>query len=293
VVLIIKPIESTADIKAVVDVEAEAWGMDRADTVPEHVLTAVAREGGVLLGAYEGERLIGFTLGWLGTVDPDRLGPAAEQLKLVSHMTGVLSGYRDRRVGFQLKLAQREWALSQKLDLVTWTYDPLESRNGYLNIHLLGCTCRTYLRDYYGQLHDELNAGSVPLDRFRVDWWIKDPRVEDVLAADPIKPSAAETPGDLILKGFQLINPAVEGGGAFLQPAASFLHPESPGVLVEIPSDMQAMRAGEPDLALSWRLHTREIFDLLFREGYRVVDFIFRRYLRPRSYYLLERAHED
>ena len=289
----IKPIVTTDDIMVVAEIEAGAWGMDPGDAVPDHVLTAIAREGGVLLGAYEEDRLIGFTLGWLGTVDPEQPGPAAEQLKLVSHMTGVLPGFQDRRVGYQLKLAQREWALAQGLDLVTWTYDPLESRNGYLNIHLLGCTCQTYLRDYYGQLKDGLNDGEVPLDRFRVDWWIKSARVERVLGADRPRTAGGDTPNDLIRKGVQLINPAGDRKGDFLQPAAAFLHPESPALLVEIPSEMQAIRRKDPELALSWRLHTREIFELLFRENYQVVDFIFRRYPHPRSYFLLERSYED
>ena len=179
--MIIKPIDTFEEIKSVSEVEAETWGMQSGNTVPDHVLAAIARNGGFLLGAYEDEKLIGYTLGWLGTSSPSSPEPAAGRLKLVSHMTGVLSQYRDRRVGYHLKLAQRDWALGQGLDLITWTYDPLESRNGYFNIHLLGCVCDTYLRNYYGEMSDKMNEG-IFSDRFKVDWWINQPGIERALS---------------------------------------------------------------------------------------------------------------
>jgi len=106
--LIIKPINTPLQIKQVAQVEAETWGLNPSDTVPDHVLTAIAYDGGVLLGAYDRDKLIGFTLGWLGTTSPEDGIIAADYLKLVSHMTGVLDGYRDQRIGYNLKLAQRE-----------------------------------------------------------------------------------------------------------------------------------------------------------------------------------------
>jgi predicted GNAT superfamily acetyltransferase len=291
--LIIKPILEIQDIKQVGQVEAETWGMKLVDVVPDHVLTAVARDGGVLLGAYEDEHLIGFTLGWLGTVDPDRQEPAADQLKLVSHMTGVLPEFRDRRVGFQLKLAQRIWALERGLDLVTWTYDPLESRNAYFNIHLLGCVCRTYLRDYYGELSDDLNLGQVPSDRFRVNWWINDPRVKEILSSNQGQSPSERTAEDLLREGVSLLNPARNDKKSFIYPTAGVTYTEDTGVLVEIPSDMQAIRQGDQDLALCWRIHTREIFESLFEDDYQVIDFLFQRSPYPRSFYLLEKTDEN
>lgn len=286
--MLIKPLASTEEICQVAEVEARTWGMEAGNTVPGHLLTAIAREGGLLLGAYLDGRLVGFTLGWLGTVEPTASRPAVSQLKLVSHMTGVLEGYRDHRIGFQLKLAQRDWALARGLDLITWTYDPLESRNGYFNIHLLGCRCQTYLENYYGEMSDRMNSG-IPSDRFRVDWWIRAPEVEAVLAGANGEPLSQPDLQDLELEGCQLLNPARRDAGG--EPCPGDVVEAVVGrsrMLVEIPTDYQAVRAQNPSLALNWRLHTREIFQGLFKAGCQAADFIYLREPEPRSFYLLE-----
>jgi predicted GNAT superfamily acetyltransferase len=285
--LIIKPIDTIPEIQTIAAVEAETWGMQLEDTVPEHVLTAISNEGGVLLGAFEDDRLIGFTLGWLGTVNPGRKVPAMRQLKLVSHMTGVLPEFQDRRVGFKLKLAQRKWAITQGLDLITWTYDPLESRNGYFNIHLLGCVCDTYYSDYYGELRDQMNAG-IPSDRFRVDWWITHIKVTSLLQNIRKQGGSASLIDRLIKQGKVIVNPAQKGSAGILEPVEEINIVDDSGVLVEIPSNYQAIRKNDINLALSWRLHTREIFELYFKNGYQIVDFIYTGQTNPRSYYHLE-----
>jgi predicted GNAT superfamily acetyltransferase len=290
--LIIKPIDGFQDIKKVAEVEAATWGMKSGKTVPDHVLTAIARDGGVLLGAYEDDRLIGFTLGWLGIVDPGSLQPAVAQLKLVSHMTGVLSEYRNQRVGYQLKLAQRDWALSRGLDLITWTYDPLESRNGYFNIHLLGCICQTYLRNYYGEMSDQMNKG-IPSDRLRVDWWISSPEVENFLEGNRDQLDIQLSIEDLEDDGYQLINPPEEQTQGYIAPDHQKIPLRSQLILLEIPADYQVVRGENPELALHWRFQTREIFESLFTSDYQIVDFIFKRLPYPRSFYLLERDHEN
>jgi predicted GNAT superfamily acetyltransferase len=289
VILIIKPINTPDLIKEVAGVEAETWGMNPGDTVPDHILTAIAHDGGVLLGAYDSEQLIGFTLGWLGTVTTGDEKPASDQLKLVSHMTGVIAGYRDHRIGYHLKLAQRDWALKRDLDLITWTYDPLESRNAYLNIHLLGCTCQTYFRDYYGEMSDEMNQG-IPSDRFRVDWWIRSKHVEDRLEdhADNVEGSRAAKA--VIPSDGQILNPADFGPRAMLIPSEKTDQPLESCILIEIPADMQSIRQQDSDLALDWRFHTRDLFEEAFLGGYQIVDLIYIRGDQSRSYYLLERG---
>ncbi len=290
--MIIKAIQTHKEIKQIAEVETETWGMQPGDTVPEHVLTAVARDGGLLLGTYDGDRLIGFTLGWLGIVNPGGPSSAAEKLKLVSHLTGVLSEYRDQRVGYELKLAQRDWALSQGLDLITWTYDPLESRNGYFNIHLLGCVSQTYLRNYYGEMSDQMNEG-IPSDRLRVDWWITSPEVENCLGRNVEKSDFQRSIEELEDDGFQLINPPEEDSQGYLVPGSQEIPLPNHRILVEIPADFQAVRTTDSELALSWRYHTREIIENLFKADYQIVEFIYQRFPNPRSFYLLERSHED
>lgn len=290
--MIIKPINTPLQIKQVAQVEAETWGLNPSDTVPDHVLTAIANDGGVLLGAYDRDQLIGFTLGWLGTTSQEDGIIAADYLKLVSHMTGVLDGYRDQRIGYHLKLAQREWALARGLDLVTWTYDPLESRNAYLNIHLLGCTCQTYYRDYYGEMSDQMNEG-IASDRLRVDWWINSDRVRRCLSPSPDQKIQAGSIELYIQVGVQLLNPTKLEGGYHL-PGDQTISPSKTRLLVEIPADIQAIRQKDREMGVAWRRHTREIFESVFSAGYRVVDFIYIRGETPQSYYLLRNdADED
>ena len=90
---------------------------------------------------------------------------------------GVLPEWQSRGVGYALKVAQREAVLNQGVRLITWTYDPLESKNARLNIAKLGAVCNTYIRNYYGELRDDINLG-LATDRFQVDWWIASRRIE-------------------------------------------------------------------------------------------------------------------
>ena len=288
--MIIKPIDTPERIKEVAGIEAETWGVMQGETVPDHLLTALAHEGGILLGAYDGGQLIGFTLGWLGLTSPGEDKPVADQVKLVSHMTGVLSGFRDQRVGYQLKLAQRDWALQRDLDLITWTFDPLESRNAYLNMHLLGCVCRTYFRDYYGEMTDEINQG-IPSDRFRVDWWIRSRHVVDRLGKADQKKGNKEKTGSQSMPQLEVINPADHDSAPLPIPAKSPRRTKKDQILIEIPADFQTIRQENLGLAHNWRSHTRELFEQAFSSDSQVVDLIYQRGELPRSFYMLERLH--
>jgi predicted GNAT superfamily acetyltransferase len=289
--LIIKPIQKPELIKEVAGIEAATWGIQPGEAVPDHILTTIAHEGGVLLGAYDGSNLVGFALGWLGTIISEQGKPAADQLKLVSHMTGILDGYRNRRIGFQLKLAQRDWALKRDLDLITWTYDPLESRNAYLNIHLLGCICQTYFRDYYGEMSDELNRG-IPSDRLRVDWWIRSEHVVDRIDKTEQKEQPSSEEKVLSIQG-QLLNPADHDSGPLPNPVGSWESPQEDQILIEIPCDIQTLRQLNKVLAHDWRIHTRDLFEKVFSEDYQVVDLIYQRGEKPRSFYLLKKGTDE
>ncbi|HSN73476.1 MAG TPA: GNAT family N-acetyltransferase, partial [Anaerolineae bacterium] len=169
----IHPLTTHDEIHAVEQLQRDAWGVPDLEIVPLHMLITPPRNGGLLLGAYDGERLVGFVFGFLGLTADGRL-------KHCSHMAGVHPDYRDQGVGYQLKLAQRGHVLAQGIDLITWTFDPLETRNAGLNFHKLGAVCNTYLRNLYGEMHDVLNAG-LPSDRFQVDWWVGSQRVAERL----------------------------------------------------------------------------------------------------------------
>ena len=158
----IRPVSEQAEYLATERLQSEVWNLPDVEIVPLHVLVTAAKNGGLLLGAFDGDRLAGFVFGFPGLTADGRL-------KHCSHMAGVHPDYRDQNLGYRLKLAQREVVLSQGIDLITWTFDPLEARNAWLNFHKLGAVCNTYLRNVYGDMRDGLNAG-LPSDRLQVEW---------------------------------------------------------------------------------------------------------------------------
>lgn len=193
-------------------------------------------------------------------------------------MMGVAPEYQSAGVGYRLKLAQRESVLAQGLALITWTYDPLQARNAYLNIHKLGAVCRTYIRDYYGLMADGLNAG-LPSDRLQVAWWIAGDRVRQRLSGRVPEPD---------LEALAMANAVGRTAAGLLTPGSLDLAVDAPQVGIEIPADYQAIRSADPGLALAWRLVTRQLLDAYFAAGYGVEDFAGRLVERERhSYYIL------
>src|SRR5574342_498719 len=184
---VIKILETPEDMPAVEALQRAVWPGSETDVVPAHVFIAAIHNGGLLLGAFVEDQLIGFVFGFPGLeTSPD--GPRA---KHCSHMMGILHGYRDSGIGSALKRAQWQMVRHQGLDHITWTYDPLLSRNAYLNITKLGAVCSIYRRSEYGEMRDGLNAG-LPSDRFQVDWWVHTRRVERRLSKRPRRPLTLE-----------------------------------------------------------------------------------------------------
>jgi predicted GNAT superfamily acetyltransferase len=284
----IRSIETTAEIRMVEELQRDVWGNNETDVVPLHMLTTVAHNGGVLLGAWdaEAERLVGFVFGFLGTDEDDPRRIAAANLKHCSHMMGVLPEYRDQQVGLKLKLAQRERVMQQGVRLITWTYDPLESRNAHLNIARLGCICKTYFREVYGEMQDALNKG-LPSDRFQVEWWITSSRVKQKVSGGR-PPLTLESYTDL---GTPIINSARLNESDLPVPPAVLLTPQSTFALVEIPSDFQNLKLHDLGLAREWKLQVRSIFESAFADGYLVTDFLTKSIDgRRRAFYLLSQG---
>jgi len=279
----IRPLRTADEMLQAEDLQRAVWGEGDTDVLPVHLLAAIARHGGVVTGAFDGERLVGLVIGFLGadSESPERVAMA--RLEHYSHILGVLPEYRGYNLGYALKLAQRREVMAQGVRLITWTYDPLLSLNARLNIRQLGAVCNRYLPDAYGELRDALNVGTSS-DRFTVDWWITSRRVETRLAG-------SRKPLDLahfLSAGAAKVNPCSLDDQGFVYPAEQVEYPGSTLALVEIPADIQAIRRADPDLASAWREHTREIFSHMFEHGYLVTDFV---YLSgetfPRSYYVL------
>ncbi len=279
----IRMLEAIEEMEQAEDLQRAVWPGSETDIVPAHLLTTLAHNGGVVLGAYDAEQLVGLVVGFLGTdaSTPDRVAMA--RLKHCSHMLGVLPEYAGRGIGFRLKAAQLDVVVAQGVRLVTWTYDPLLSRNAHLNIQRLGAVCRTYLKEVYGAMRDALNAGDAS-DRFQVDWWVTSPRVTS-------RVQSKRAPLDLahfLAAGAQELNPTSLGPDDLPRPCASPVRPEGALALVEIPSDYLDLRARDPELGHAWRVQTRSIFTGAFEAGYIVTDFVHLKGGRlPRSYYVL------
>ena len=266
------------------ELQRRVWGLSDTDVVPLHLLITAQKGGGLVLGAFDKEgKMIGFLFGFLGARDT-----TAQHLRHCSHMLGVLEEWRGRGVAYRLKLSQREHALAQRLELVTWTYDPLESLNAALNISKLGVVCHTYVRDFYGEMEDDLHVG-LSSDRFQVEWWVASQRVALRLANGGYRPSL-----DAALEsGAHLLNPATVGPESLVWPSSASLEPTADAVLVEIPARLQAIKATDMALARRWRAHTREIFERCFAAGYTVTEFVSQvQDDLQRSYYVLQRDFE-
>lgn len=181
----IRPLTTLDEIHALADLQRSAWAAipDR-ELVPSHLLRGVVANGDLLLGAFLGEELAGFVLGIMGWAD--WLNPPV--LQVYSATMGVLEAYQSHGIGFQLKLAQREWALQRGIKLVTWTYDPLLARNAWLNVGKLGVICGRYHAHFYGP--DE--------DRFHVEWWLESERVQERLGGNSRPRRRTDYPAEAI-----------------------------------------------------------------------------------------------
>ena len=279
----IRNLETPEDMRKLEDLHRKVWGADDTDVVPGHIVLAIGHNGGIVLGALDGERLVGYVLGFLGTDhrSPDR--PAMARLKHASHELAVDPEYRNQGVGFALKLAQRQWVNRQGVRLITWTYDPLLSLNAQLNIRRLGAVCDTYRENEYGKMEDRLNKG-IASDRFQVDWWITSHRVKQRLEG----PRQALDLAHFLGAGAMRINQVTINEHGLPQPDQRIVEPDGTLGIVEIPADYLTLKARDHGLAVAWREHTRILFQTAFQAGYLVTDFIYLREERfPRSYYML------
>lgn len=283
----IRLLDTPEDMQEIELLHKKVWGSSELDVIPVHVSLALSHNGGVVLGAFDGDRLVGHLLGFLG-IDhhsPDR--SAAAGLKHASHELAVDPEYRSQGIGLALKLAQRRVVRRQGVRLITWTYDPLLSLNAHLNIRRLGAVCDTYLENEYGDMQDELNRG-IASDRFQVDWWITSNRVEQRING----PREALDLAHFLGAGAVKINQVRLTDHGFPQPEPELEVPDGNLGIVEIPSNYQDLKSRDHGLAVFWRNHTRHIFQTAFEMGYLVTDFIFFKGERiPRSYYIL--AHGE
>jgi predicted GNAT superfamily acetyltransferase len=166
-----------------VALQIQVWGYNDGDVIPRRMFVVAQRIGGQALGAFDGDTMIGFAMSLPGYRDG--------RSYLHSHMLAVLPEYRNAGVGRRLKLAQRDEASARGIDLMEWTFDPLEIRNAHLNIARLGVIVRRYQPDFYGPSTSPLQGG-LPTDRLYAEWWLRSPRVASVLSGEVQHPQIVE-----------------------------------------------------------------------------------------------------
>ncbi|MDE3089768.1 MAG: hypothetical protein KGJ80_10360 [Chloroflexota bacterium] len=263
----IRPLKAWDEYLAAEELQRAVWQLpDWRDAVPANLLVTVNKNGGLVLGAFSPEeRLVGLAFSFVGIEEH----AGQQKSKHCSHMLAVLPEHQSKGIGIQLKFKQREVALAQGIDLITWTYDPLQAGNANLNLVYLGAIARQYVPNAYGEMTDGLNAG-LASDRFQVEWWLNAPRARACVSGQPQRyewDALAESGARQILevsldaRGLPHIERAGELSGAQL--------------LLEIPASLRALKAASLDLAREWRAMTRGLFQRAFAAGYAATGFVF------------------
>ncbi|MGW2939110.1 GNAT family N-acetyltransferase [Streptomyces sp. NPDC001156] len=226
---------------------ADIWNTDRPP-LNSDVMRALAHAGNYVVGAFDGEELLGASVAFLGL---------REGLTLHSHISGVRAGAQGRSIGFALKLHQRAWAIRRGIECVTWTFDPLIRRNAYFNLVKLGARATEYLPDFYGDMSDGINQGQHS-DRLHLTWPLLAPHVIDLLDSVP---SRRPAPPDTAAHAEPRLVQGPDGGP---QP-----HPtDAQAQLCWIPADIEAVRRKDPAGAAHWRLALRTALTGALAEGY-------------------------
>jgi len=217
-----------AEFQEAVRLQQQIWGFEEIELLPLRLFVVALKVGGQVFGAFDRERMIGFCLAIPGL-------KAGGKSYLHSHMLGVLPEYRDAKVGKRLKLAQRDEALSRGIDLIEWTFDPLEIKNAFFNTERLGAIVRRYVSNQYGTTTSRLHGG-LPTDRCIAEWWIGSPRVEAIIAGQTFDRNPIE-------------------------------------VRIAIPSEIAAIRSDDPKRAREIQQEASAQFQAAFDDGLAVIGF--------------------
>ncbi|HLK19789.1 MAG TPA: GNAT family N-acetyltransferase [Bryobacteraceae bacterium] len=224
----IRGLTTHSEFQDAVRLQQQIWGFEEIELLPLRLFVVALKVGGQVFGAFDGQRMIGFCLAIPGL-------KAGGKSYLHSHMLGVLPEYRDAKVGKRLKLAQREEALSRGIELIEWTFDPLEIKNAFFNMERLGAIVRRYVYNQYGTTTSHLHGG-LPTDRCIAEWWIGSPRVETIVAGRVFERSPVEA-------------------------------------RIAIPNEIAALRKDDPKRAREIQRQASEKFQAAFERGLAVIGF--------------------
>jgi predicted GNAT superfamily acetyltransferase len=255
--IVIRDLETFDDLRRVETLEKEVWQLSDQDTMPLTLIIATKEAGSIWLGAFDRDALVGFAFGLLGRENGNSM--------IHSHMLAVLEPYRDLDLGYKLKLAQRDRALAMGIKVMTWTFDPLQSKNAHFNFAKLGVVSAKYKVDFYGPGTSSILFQN-GTDRLWVEWRMTSRRVQQRLQG---KDPRAE-----ILDVLPNLEPLVQFDGSG-QPLRTDLA-EALGrqrVCIEIPGDINAVEKKDSGLARDWREATRWAFTEALKAGFVVTEF--------------------
>ena len=224
----IRALTAHPEFQDAVKLQQQIWGFEEIELLPLRLFVVASKVGGQVFGAFDGPRMIGFCLAIPGL-------KAGGKSYLHSHMLGVLPEYRDRRVGRRLKLAQRDEALGRGIDLIEWTFDPLEIKNAFFNVERLGAIVRRYVFNQYGTTTSHLHGG-LPTDRCIAEWWIGSPRAQAIIAGGPFERNPTE-------------------------------------VRIALPAEIAGMRVEDPKRAREIQQQASDQFQVAFDRGLAVIGF--------------------
>ena len=251
-----KQIKTLEDLNPCEDLQGAVWKFNKSDIIPPRFMRVLCKHGGFAMGAFDGDTMIGFVFG----VPAIHYGRPSQH----SHMLAVLPEYRNHNVGYQLKMAQREEALNRNIDLITWAFDPLQSKNAHLNINKLGVIACSYDINLYGETSSSKLHSGLGTDRLLAEWWLVSDKVKTIIDRDAHdaekKPSA---------KGLR-INETRHDEQGFLIPVDSDLSLTDDVLLLEIPADIDEMKIANIDAAHRWRELIQKAFLHYFNAGYYV-----------------------
>ncbi|WP_274308401.1 GNAT family N-acetyltransferase [Solibacillus daqui] len=252
----IKELTTIEQIEEASKLEHDIWAVG---SIPVHQTIATIRTGGIVLGAYLNDELIGFNYSCPGYME--------ESIYLYSHMLGIKRNYREQGVGELLKIYLKDLAIDRGYRNCRWTFDPLEARNGFLNFTKLRSHSDTYIENCYGEMEDPFNR-SLPTDRLWVEWQLVD---NDYLRWDAKVDELIEEARPVVECSPNMV------GLPTLDPKQTFRIGEAliyDAYLLPIPTNFQKIKVESPALAEDWRYKTRHIMQEMFKQGYKIIHLI-------------------
>lgn len=273
----IRPLRTLAEYRACVALQEATWGEGFSERVPTAILHVAQRLGGVVAGAFdESGRLTGFVFGMTGLDE--------EGVVHWSDMLAVRSAERDSGLGRRLKAYQRDVLLARGITRMLWTFDPLQSRNAYLNLRKLGAVAREYIRDMYGETDSPLHTG-IGTDRLVALWALDSERVRRRMTG------GERYSGPALSDAAPALSAEPEKGDTYASPGLERPELDDTVVSVAIPADLDALKRDDPGLAEAWRHATRRVIEPYLQRGYEVRELV--RDGRISHYLLMERTVDE